>query len=928
MPDIVQNVIVDFQVDYSQLTTAQEQLAKGGKIDASQFSAINKAISSTATDTKGLIKDFKDVATTATRMGKSVEAAFGAGIQDALDEAGVSVEEFSNALKKANAPAKTLKAELRELKEALAQAKANGKDTGAEFEALRKRAGQLSDAMADANAEIKNAGSDTRNIDNVVGSISALAGGFAAAQGAAALFGDENEDVQKALLKVNGAMALASGIQQFYNATLKEGALTKLADSVATGAQSAATSLYTFVTGGATVATKLFRAALLATGIGAIVVLVVALVQALDDTTESLEDVNRTIEIQNNLLESSNTLISKQADLQLARAKAAGAAESELLRIQAQAAVNQFENISKVNEQLAKQRDGLSSTSLQYGALNSQIEENNDKLAELNQTVRILNIQGTAQIKAEIKERSKASEDAAKKAKELAEKQAAEARAIRLRELNDNLALQELNLLAAEKGGAVELDIQKKIIRIKRNIELEGEKVTAQQALLIRAQALAEQAALTKEFNSKATADQLQAQININAAALEGIRLGNDERLRLQTENIEAQAQLEINAAEGNAAKILLIEAKKLGDLRALRLASIDAERKAQIEGSSKNNEVVKNALQQIADDSKKRIEIRVAAINAIRDQELLANQRMIDDNQRKYDEGLISQKEYNSQYENLVSERAEIEENANKKSIKAAKEDAQSRIELLKAISTEVLNVAQQISDFFGQLASIEAEKDRERIQQEKERLQTLVDANAISETQRKIRANEIEIAERKLKQRQAVREKQQALFKAVLAIPQAFLTGLSQGGIVLAALYGALAAAQAVIIASKPVPKFFRGKKDNYAGPGVVADMGSELVERGGRMFLYTKPTQTYLGATDKVYNAAETKMIMHNSNAPTTIRTQAPQHIMDYERLAKAIPANSVNINFSSDFVEESVGRALTKNRYFNRTYQFKK
>lgn len=42
----------------------------------------------------------------------------------------------------------------------------------------------------------------------------AIAGGFAAAQGAAALFGSESEDLQKSLLKVQAAMALAQGIKE------------------------------------------------------------------------------------------------------------------------------------------------------------------------------------------------------------------------------------------------------------------------------------------------------------------------------------------------------------------------------------------------------------------------------------------------------------------------------------------------------------------------------------------------------------------------------------------------------------------------------------------------------------------------------------------------------------------------------------------
>lgn len=920
MADVVQNVIVDFQVDYSQLTSAQEQLAKGGKIDTSQFTALSKAISSTATDTKGLIQDFKKVAGTAISMGKSVEDAFGAGIQDALDEAGVSMEEFSDALAKANTPAKSLKAELRELKLSLAQAKLEGKDTGAEFNALRDRAGELSDAIADAGAEIKNAGSDTRNIDNVVGSISALAGGFAAAQGAAALFGGENEDVQKALLKVNAAMAIAAGVQQFYNATLKEGSIAKLADSIATGSQSAATTLYTFVTGGATVATKAFRAALLATGIGAIVVLVIALVNALDDTAESLESVNKGIERQNELLESSNNLLQKQADVRLATAKAAGAAESELLKIQALSAKAQYDNTVKTTASLIKQRDATDATSAQWFALNEQIEKNGETQSDLARQIEILNIQGRAQIKQETEDKVKGAQDAAKKQKEIADKSAKEARERRLAELNDLLAFIQRDLLSAQKGSEVELDLKKKEIRAKRDIELEGEKLTKNQVSLIKAQAVKEQQDLNKAFIAKATEDQLKAQIDINNAQLAGIALGAEERLRLQIETLDATAKLEINAANGNTAKILAIEADKQAKIRALKNAAIDQQLADELASVAVVNKIVTDALQKQSVDYTKSKDARISALRAIENIELTAVDKAIEANKKK----LQSDEDYQRKYKELQDKKALINAETNQKIADDDEKESKDKEDRLIKTAQNYISVANQVADFYSSLSALATEKERQRIDDQKKQLQSLVEAGAITEKAAKIRAKEIEIAEKKTRQAQAQREKQAAVFKAVLAIPTAFLSGLSQGGIYLAAVYAALAAAQAAIVISKPVPKFFRGKKDNYEGLGVVADMGSELVERDGRMYLYTKPTETFIGARDKVYTAAETRQIMHSSNINTTIAPAVQQQGLDYKKLANAIPKSSFSISIEKDFIEESVSKGLSKTRVFNNRY----
>ena len=56
------------------------------------------------------------------------------------------------------------------------------------------------------------AGAD-KKIGAVTNVIGGLASGFQAAQGAAALFGSENEDLQKTLLKVQSAMAFTEGIK-------------------------------------------------------------------------------------------------------------------------------------------------------------------------------------------------------------------------------------------------------------------------------------------------------------------------------------------------------------------------------------------------------------------------------------------------------------------------------------------------------------------------------------------------------------------------------------------------------------------------------------------------------------------------------------------------------------------------------------------
>ena len=83
---------------------------------------------------------------------------------------------------------------------------------------------ELADTIADTSQRIKNVGSDTRNIEAFTQAVQGVAAGFQLAQGAAGLFGQENEDVQKAILKVQSAMAIANGVQQIANLLQKESA--------------------------------------------------------------------------------------------------------------------------------------------------------------------------------------------------------------------------------------------------------------------------------------------------------------------------------------------------------------------------------------------------------------------------------------------------------------------------------------------------------------------------------------------------------------------------------------------------------------------------------------------------------------------------------------------------------------------------------
>jgi|694.fasta_scaffold07177_27 enamine deaminase RidA (YjgF/YER057c/UK114 family) len=188
-------------------------------------------------------------------------------------------------------------------------------ETSVEVANAAKKAAELKDKIEDVNDAIQAQKGEGAFI--ALGkSVSAVANGFSAVQGAMGLVGVESEEVQQAMLRVQSAMALAQGLEGLEDAgrafkqlgavvksttiftsaynfvmgisnkeTLANVAITE-ADSVAKTGLSASTVGLTTVTGGATTAMKLFRFALIATGIGAIIVLVGLLIANFDKVTK------------------------------------------------------------------------------------------------------------------------------------------------------------------------------------------------------------------------------------------------------------------------------------------------------------------------------------------------------------------------------------------------------------------------------------------------------------------------------------------------------------------------------------------------------------------------------------------------------------------------------------------------------------------
>ena len=180
---------------------------------------------------------------------------------------------------------KSLKTQLKEMKTLLA----SGTLDNNAFNKLANEAGKLQDKISDVNNEVKNLSNDSKNLTGIIGVAEGIAGGFAAVQGVTALLGDENEDLNKVMVKLQGSMAAVQGITAINNALQKDSAAMLFLANIQTKGLALGQQFLKVTTMGTVAATYLLRAALIATGIGAIVVLVAALAGAFSDVAESTE---------------------------------------------------------------------------------------------------------------------------------------------------------------------------------------------------------------------------------------------------------------------------------------------------------------------------------------------------------------------------------------------------------------------------------------------------------------------------------------------------------------------------------------------------------------------------------------------------------------------------------------------------------------
>lgn len=770
---------------------------------------------------------------------------------------------------------KSLTGQLRALKQELSTLEQEGKDNTEQFQQLTLQAAKLEDQIGDTRERVKVLASDTFKFDAAVGAVQGLAAGFEVAQGVAALFGEENQDLQEAINKTTAAIAIANGVQQLANQITGQGATKLFLLSAAQKANAFATNL-------ASNALKGFRGALVATGVGALIVALGTVVAYWDDikaaisgVSEESKKLSETSQNSANVEKEKLDLIEKQKEI----LKLNGKTEKEILQdqiTQSQRAIVTQENLIKTNQANLKLQIEAEKRSFEvvrniarFG-IEASVAVLRALVAPLDLLIvtanKVADALGFEQITSTINEQitkftTSSSEALASLAfdpqetKTKGEQALAESEKTLLDLQNqragflNNINQQEKDAAAKNRDAAKGNDDKLKEDRDRAREELRKAEEEAFQ------NSLTEQERILNENNAKI----LELEKNFREAQF---KAGTQEAITAEKQLGDAIAQIR---AEENK-KIAELDKKDLQESqdKALQAAkgSADATLQQQIEALQNQQAIELGNAEQLGADKKEITERYGKEIAALNEQ-LAQSEFNTKVNTLKALE--IAEGSSLDRRIELINLEAEKRREEARKNIKDAKE-LSAALELINAETNAAIreenkktaqeqvdnffNITNEVADIIGGLAELQKEQSENRITEIQ--AQSEAELEAINSTtdseidkQRKREALELRtnraIAAEKIKQ--AKLEKAISLFDIAINTAAAVSKAVAQSPLTFGLPWSAFALAQgaiqAGIVASKPLPKFKQGgiiggKSHEAGGTVIEAEKGEFVVNK----------------------------------------------------------------------------------------------
>ena len=279
----------------------------------------------------------------------------------------------------------SLEDKLNAAKKRMVELAAAGKQNTEEFIRLQQEAGEFKRTIEGVEQSVDSvAKSGTQGMQLFGEAITAVTAGFTIATSVTALYGEENEELQKNIMRVQAAMGILQSVTALVALTNKTSALTTTANRIAL-------SLYDKTVKGTTISLKAFKVALATSGIGLIAV-GAALAYENWDKLRQLLGLPPNNSAQIAALEREIALMEARGDM----IEDIEAKKIELIRLQAEEVKGQ-EKANKLNEAdiiilqqkqrakqdlIATQEKGITSSELELELLQAQIVKGKENESE------------------------------------------------------------------------------------------------------------------------------------------------------------------------------------------------------------------------------------------------------------------------------------------------------------------------------------------------------------------------------------------------------------------------------------------------------------------------------------------------------------------------------------------------------------------
>lgn len=762
--------------------TAQININLNAKQAQSEFDNLRKNLSVANKELESLIKTYGENSKQADKQRKVI-----AGLSLEYDKLNKEFTDLGATFEDVAGEMKPLTGRLGEIEDRLYELSLAGEAGTKTFNDLVAEAGRMRQTIIETDRQVDAA---ALTLDQKLGgALMGITSTFAIAQGAMGIFGAESENVEKALLKVQSAVALLQGFKELKEAApIFKGIATQVLKTQAGQmALNAAMKVYAVVTKAMTAVQWAFNAALNANPIGAIVIAITALIAAgyaliklfswfTEDTisaAEANEQLNASIEKQNALFEDNANKIRKNAENRRRLLEISGASEEQLhqdtLRRLKEEEDLRKEELTNVKDRLKERRE-----------LYKQAKEEED-------------------------------DDTARAIKEEIQKDKERYKELELNNKEYNIAVKEENKRYQEE-------------------KLKEEQKAAEEEERKRREAI--------DKYKQYLQNRLSAERQIQDLELSLMKEGLDKQLeenRLNFDRLVEDTKSNTNLTQKEKEKIISLYEKQRKDKEdKIRKDFLDAEK----EKLDKQNQQIKAAQDEwaqqeedfYAEYEQNTLSAQELEVRAVQDKYFrlieLAKQYGLD----------TTELERRQQEEiNKINKEYEDERIANTKT--SVQKFAENALEVIDTWGSQVLAVGQAVADAFNviaenQLAQIEQSYNEEATAQEQMLANGLINRQEYDDNLEQLERSRME-KEKAIKRKQFQIDKANRIAEAIMSGAQSVLSALTippPVGTIMAAINGALAATQVGIIAAQQF-KAARGGIVPGNGPGNVDSVPSLL-------------------------------------------------------------------------------------------------